>query len=159
MSSKESHRERRTARPRRRPERVAVEGLETRQLMTFSAFGFSLPDLSVSGYAAPTAAWGGPLTIDVNVLNSGASSLVEPTHLPPGLIGTPDTQGASNANSPATTVQVFAFPTPGGKAGSVLIDTVDIPAAAFTRVALTEGSLVVNSSQGGGSKDTLILPD
>ncbi len=38
-------------------------------------------------------------------------------------------------------------------------DRVDIPAAAFTRVALTEGSLVVNSSQGGGSKDTWILPD
>ena len=38
-------------------------------------------------------------------------------------------------------------------------DTVDVPAAAFTRVALTEGSLVVNSSQGGGSKDTWILPD
>ena len=44
MSSKESHRERSAARPRRRPERVAVEGLETRQLMTYSAFGFSLPD-------------------------------------------------------------------------------------------------------------------
>ncbi|HEY4442484.1 MAG TPA: circularly permuted type 2 ATP-grasp protein, partial [Candidatus Elarobacter sp.] len=38
-------------------------------------------------------------------------------------------------------------------------DTVDVPAAAFTRVALTEGSLVVNSSQGGGSKDTWVLPD
>jgi carboxylate-amine ligase len=30
--------------------------------------------------------------------------------------------------------------------------------AALTRVALTEGSLLVNSSQGGGSKDTWILP-
>ena len=38
-------------------------------------------------------------------------------------------------------------------------DTVDVPPAAFTRVALTEGSLVVNSSQGGGSKDTWVLPD
>jgi hypothetical protein len=27
----------------------------------------------------------------------------------------------------------------------------------LTRVALPEGSLVVNSSQGGGSKDTLVL--
>jgi len=34
---------------------------------------------------------------------------------------------------------------------------VDVPAAALTRVALREGSLVVNSSQGGGSKDTWIL--
>ncbi|CCH86318.1 conserved protein of unknown function [Modestobacter italicus] len=30
--------------------------------------------------------------------------------------------------------------------------------AALTRVALTEGSLLVNSSQGGGSKDTWVLP-
>jgi uncharacterized circularly permuted ATP-grasp superfamily protein len=29
----------------------------------------------------------------------------------------------------------------------------------LTRVALREGSLVVNSSQGGGSKDTWILQD
>src|SRR5947209_19755693 len=95
--------------------------------MTYSAFGYSLPDLSVSGYGPPTAAWGKPITIDVNVLNTGASSLVEPTHLPPGLITTPATQGVSNANSPATTVEVFAYPKPGGKAGSVLIDTVNIP--------------------------------
>jgi uncharacterized circularly permuted ATP-grasp superfamily protein len=36
-------------------------------------------------------------------------------------------------------------------------DTVDTPPAALTRVALESGSLVVNSSQGGGSKDTWIL--
>jgi len=34
---------------------------------------------------------------------------------------------------------------------------VDVPPAALTRVALREGSLVVNSSQGGGSKDTWVL--
>ena len=34
---------------------------------------------------------------------------------------------------------------------------IDVPPAALTRVALPEGSLVVNSSQGGGSKDTWIL--
>ena len=36
-------------------------------------------------------------------------------------------------------------------------DRVDVPPAALTRVALREGSLVVNSSQGGGSKDTWVL--
>lgn len=36
---------------------------------------------------------------------------------------------------------------------------VDVPPAVLTRVALTEGSLVVNSSQGGGSKDTWIIED
>ena len=35
--------------------------------------------------------------------------------------------------------------------------SVECPPAALTRVALEEGSLVVNSSQGGGSKDTWIL--
>ncbi len=34
---------------------------------------------------------------------------------------------------------------------------IDVPPAALTRVALREGSLVVNSSQGGGSKDTWVL--
>ncbi len=34
---------------------------------------------------------------------------------------------------------------------------VDVPPAALTRVALRKGSLVVNSSQGGGSKDTWVL--
>jgi len=34
---------------------------------------------------------------------------------------------------------------------------IDVPPAALTRVALPEGSLVVNSSRGGGSKDTWIL--
>jgi uncharacterized circularly permuted ATP-grasp superfamily protein len=29
----------------------------------------------------------------------------------------------------------------------------------LTRVALAEGSLVVNSSQGGGTKDTWVLED
>ncbi len=33
---------------------------------------------------------------------------------------------------------------------------VEVPPAALTRVALREGSLVVNSSQGGGSKDTWV---
>jgi uncharacterized circularly permuted ATP-grasp superfamily protein len=36
---------------------------------------------------------------------------------------------------------------------------VDVPPTALTRVALIENSLVVNSSQGGGSKDTWVLDD
>lgn len=39
-------------------------------------------------------------------------------------------------------------------------EDVEVPPAALTRVALRKGSLVVNSSQGGGSKDTWIMePD
>ena len=38
-------------------------------------------------------------------------------------------------------------------------DGIDIVPGGLTRVALKEGSLVVNSSQGGGSKDTWVLAD
>ena len=38
-------------------------------------------------------------------------------------------------------------------------DTVVIVPGGLTRVALRKGSLVVNSSQGGGSKDTWVLND
>jgi uncharacterized circularly permuted ATP-grasp superfamily protein len=38
-------------------------------------------------------------------------------------------------------------------------DGIDITPGGLTRVALTEGSLVVNSSQGGGTKDTWVLED
>jgi uncharacterized circularly permuted ATP-grasp superfamily protein len=38
-------------------------------------------------------------------------------------------------------------------------DGIDIVPGGLTRVALREGSLVVNSSQGGGSKDTWVLED
>ena len=36
---------------------------------------------------------------------------------------------------------------------------INIAPGGLTRVALTEGSLVVNSSQGGGTKDTWVLED
>jgi uncharacterized circularly permuted ATP-grasp superfamily protein len=37
--------------------------------------------------------------------------------------------------------------------------TVSVVPGALTRVALREGSLVVNSSQGGGTKDTWVLEE
>ena len=36
---------------------------------------------------------------------------------------------------------------------------IDITPGCLTRVAMTEGSLVVNSSQGGGTKDTWVLEE
>jgi uncharacterized circularly permuted ATP-grasp superfamily protein len=36
---------------------------------------------------------------------------------------------------------------------------VDITPGGLTRVALKKGSVVVNSSQGGGTKDTWVLED
>jgi len=38
-------------------------------------------------------------------------------------------------------------------------DSMTLVPGGLTRVALTEGSLVVNSSQGGGTKDTWVLED
>ena len=38
-------------------------------------------------------------------------------------------------------------------------DTITVTPGGLTRVALTKGSYVVNSSQGGGSKDTWVLFD
>ncbi|MCK9911125.1 circularly permuted type 2 ATP-grasp protein, partial [Microbacteriaceae bacterium K1510] len=38
-------------------------------------------------------------------------------------------------------------------------DEVRLSAGGLTRVALQAGSLVVNSSQGGGTKDTWVLQD
>ncbi|MEO1967244.1 MAG: circularly permuted type 2 ATP-grasp protein [Sphingomonadaceae bacterium] len=38
-------------------------------------------------------------------------------------------------------------------------DTIDITPGGLTRVAMKKGSLVVNSSQGGGTKDTWVLKD
>jgi uncharacterized circularly permuted ATP-grasp superfamily protein len=38
-------------------------------------------------------------------------------------------------------------------------DQVRITPGGLTRVALKEGSLVVNSSQGGGTKETWVLED
>ena len=38
-------------------------------------------------------------------------------------------------------------------------EKITVTPGALTRVALKKGSLVVNSSQGGGSKDTWILAD
>ena len=36
-------------------------------------------------------------------------------------------------------------------------NSIDITPGGLTRVAMTKGSLVVNSSQGGGTKDTWVL--
>jgi uncharacterized circularly permuted ATP-grasp superfamily protein len=42
---------------------------------------------------------------------------------------------------------------------AVFGDDIHIVPGGLTRVALREGSMIVNSSQGGGSKDTWVLED
>ncbi len=100
--------------------RPALENLETRQLLAYTPFGYSLPQLAVTGYAAPSAAYGGSLAVDINVENLGASSLIEPTQLAPG--------SPSFADSPATTVNIYGSVTANAKAGYALLGTVEIPA-------------------------------
>jgi hypothetical protein len=58
-----------------------LEALETRELLAYSPLGFSLPDLTVSGYAAPVATWGNPMAVTVDVRNIGSSSMYEPLSL------------------------------------------------------------------------------
>ena len=98
--------------------------------MAYSAFGYSLPELSVTGYAAQAASWGGPLSVDVIVQNQGASSLIEPLHLSPATID--PTTGAvsptvSTADSGPTTVEVFASSKPNATNGLIKLDTISIP--------------------------------
>jgi hypothetical protein len=88
----------RPRRDRRRPS-PAPEPLEGRQLLAYSALGASLPDLIVSGQAPPVAAYGGPLTVTVDVTNTGQASLVEPLALTPG--------AGSHADSAPTAVGVY----------------------------------------------------
>ena len=99
--------------------RLAPEALETRQLMAYSAFGYSLPQLSVTGYTAPVAALGGYVAVDIKVQNLGASSLVEPASLYPAAI--------SSADVVNTSVQIYGSATRNGRSGRILLGTLDIP--------------------------------
>jgi hypothetical protein len=69
-----------------------LECLEGRELLAFTPLGFSLPDLTVSGYAAPAASWNGSLAVTVTVQNLGASTINEPLALAPGSTSTADSQ-------------------------------------------------------------------
>ncbi len=87
--------------------------------MAYSAFGYSLPQLAVTGYGPPVAAYGGSFSVDIKVENRGASSLVEPTALAPGSL--------SSADVLTTSVGVYASATPTGKGGYILLGTVTTP--------------------------------
>jgi hypothetical protein len=125
----ESRQTSRSRRDRRRPDVGvgALESLERRELLAFSPIGFSLPDLTVSGFASPAASWGGPLTVTVNVSNLGTSTIIEPNALAPG--------STSTADAPASVVDVYALRKPhSAKSTAVLLGTVDVPALAQNTV-------------------------
>jgi len=97
----------------------SIERLETRELLAFSPLGFSLPDLSIDGFAAPVAAWGGPLAVSVDVKNLGASSMVEPFNLYPG--------APSTADSGPALVDVFLVKGNPAKSVGFLIGQINVP--------------------------------
>ncbi len=76
----------------RRPRRglASLETLEIRNLMAYTPLGASLPDLVVTGSVPPVAAYGGTITVQVDVSNIGHSSMVEPIALAPGAVSSAD---------------------------------------------------------------------
>jgi len=70
--------------------------------MAYSPLGYSLPDLTIQGFTAPAASWGNPLTVTVDVKNTGSSTLIEPLSLEQG--------ATSTADAPPSTVVVYASP-------------------------------------------------
>jgi hypothetical protein len=86
--------------------------------MTTSALEVSLPDLTVKGFTAPTAAWGQPLAVTVDVQNIGSNSVPEPFATLNG--------GVSSADSQPTTVAVFASPRK-YSTKEVLIGSISVP--------------------------------
>jgi hypothetical protein len=128
-------RESRRHRPGRRAGRklglVSLERLEGRELLAYTPLGFSLPDLTVSGYTSNTAAWGGQLTVTLNVRNLGASTFPEPTALQPN--------ATSHADSPPTTVAVILSRGPHLTShNSFVVGYINVP-------AVTQNSLIQKS--------------
>lgn len=105
---------------------TTVEALEPRELMAYSALGFSLPDLTVHGFAAPVAAYKGQLAVTVDVSNIGASSLIEPLALQQG--------SPSSADAGQSTVTVYISPTKHFSSRSVPIGTIPISGVAQNSV-------------------------
>ena len=103
--------------------------------MAYSALGFSLADLAITGESAPTATWGGPLTLEVTLQNLGASTIVEPTSLVPATqveVGpdgslVPSYYTPSQSDAPDTTVAVYLVPRGRGLASGVQVGVIEAP--------------------------------
>lgn len=145
MLPSESRRERRKGRARRRPDLAVLERLEARELMAYTPLGYSLPDLTVQGFAAPTAAWGQPLAVTVNVKNTGSSTIIEPLALEPG--------ASSTADAGPTQVAVFAAAKTGRAARRpIQIGTIEIPGIDQNDVEQFTSTLVLPSRPPGFPK-------
>ncbi|MDX2037999.1 MAG: hypothetical protein SFX72_15230 [Isosphaeraceae bacterium] len=120
MSTVEArNRGRNARRSRLRVTRPMLEGLEKREVLSYSALGYSLPDLTVTGQTGAVAAWGQPLEVTVDVHNIGASSIIEPLNLEPN--------ATSTADAPATTVTVLAVPRGRSPRNAIALGQIAIP--------------------------------
>jgi hypothetical protein len=128
-------------RHRRRRTVDALERLEPRELLAWSPLGFSLPDLTVRGIAAPVTSYGGPLTVTIEVDNLGASSMIEPLALQPG--------STSSADAPPSQVGVYVSRSPHFGPGAIPIGTVAVPAVPQKGVAIITDTLTMPARQRG----------
>ena len=115
--------------------RPDLDSLEGRQLMAFSALGYSRPDLLVSGYAAPVASYGQPLSLVIDVRNLGATSMREPLGFfdsraaaDPSLRYPTDAFTASTtADAPESVVRVYLSSTPRLTPQAVELADINVP--------------------------------
>ena len=122
-------------RARRRTDRIALEQLEARQLLSYSSLGYSLPNLRISGSAGPVASWASTLQVSAIVQNTGASTIVEPlSQTPPGQIvvgvtgnPVPDFAVPSSASAPDSVMSVILAPRPRSLAGAIQIGSISAP--------------------------------
>ncbi len=103
--------------------------------MAYSALGFSLADIAVSGVAAPETNWGDTLTLSVTLQNTGASTIVEPLSLvprsqiqvgPDGRI-VPSYAVPSQSDAPNTTIGVYLVPNGRPGLGRLKIGEIEVP--------------------------------
>jgi hypothetical protein len=125
--------------------------------MAYTSLGFSLPDLAVSGQAAPVTQWGGTLTIEVTLQNLGASTITEPTSLPPpfqvgvGPDGTvsPPYYTPSQADAAGASIGVFLIPRGRGPASGVKIGDIDPPALSQNSLQQFQATLTLPDRPAG----------
>ncbi len=131
---------------RRRPSPPAlVERLEDRQLLTYSPLGYSPPDLTVAPQTPPLAAYGGAITVTVDVDNLGAASMVNPIN---------QEQGApTTADAGPSVVGVYLSTNPHGLypgARTIRLGGIDIPGVRQKSVVTVTQTLAMPATRPAG---------
>jgi hypothetical protein len=116
-----AHHKAQRGRADRRPGFDSIELLESRCLLAYTPLG-PIPDLAVRAVSGPIAAYGGPLTLTVQVSNLGSSmGQIEPLAIAP--------DQPSQADAPPTIAGVYISRfAHRGLQGAVQIGTIDVPA-------------------------------